>query len=140
MEWYWIATIIVGFISLLIGFYFLQKKGLVSKESMSMLKLLVDGVQILVNNINNVFKNNVTDVFNTVMSLLQKAVYAAENLWYNKEIEKEERKAECLKIFDQLLIANGIELSPAIELVLDSLIAAICEEMGHTVKIEEIAE
>ena len=27
MEWYWIATIIVGFIGLLIGFYFLQKKG-----------------------------------------------------------------------------------------------------------------
>ena len=125
---------------LLIGFYFLQKKGIVSKESMNMLKLLVDGVQILVNNINNVFKNNVTDVFDTVVSLLQKAVYAAENLWYNKEIEKDERKAECLKIFDQLLIANGIELSPAIERVLDSLIAAICEEMGHTVKIEELAE
>lgn len=140
MEWYWIATIIVGFIGLLIGFYFLQKKGIVSKESMNMLKLLVDGVQFLVNNINNVFKNNVTDVFNTVVSLLQKAVYAAENLWYNKEIDKDERKAECLKIFDQLLIANGIELSPAIERVLDSLIAAICEEMGHTVKIEEIAE
>lgn len=140
MEWYWIATIIVGFIGLLIGFYFLQKKGIVNKESMNMLKLLVDGVHMLVNNINNVFKNNVTDVFDTVVNLLQKAVYAAENLWYNKEIEKEERKAECLKIFDQLLIANGIELTPAIQMVLDSLIAAICEEMGHTVKIEEVAE
>lgn len=140
MEWYWIVTIIAAFFALVIGFYFLKKKGVMNSESLNMLKLIVDGIQFIADNLNLVMKNQVTDIFDKVVSLLQKAVYAAENLWYNKEIEKEERKAECLKIFDQLLAANGIVLTPAIENVLDSLIAAICEEMGHTVKLEEIAE
>lgn len=138
MEWYWIVTIIVAFLGLVIGFYFMKKKGIVNNETMSMLRMLVDGVQFLVKSLDNVFQNRTTDVFDKVVSLLQKAVYAAENLWYNKEIEKEERKAECLKIFDQLLAANGITLTPAIENVLDSLISAICEEMGHTLNIEKL--
>lgn len=138
MEWYWIAAIIAAFFALVIGFYFLKKKGVVSDETMNMMKMLADGFQFLANSLDNVFHNRTTDVFDKVVSLLQKAVYAAENLWYNKEIEKEERKAECLKIFDQLLEANGIELTPAIEGVLDSLISAICEEMGHTLNIEKL--
>jgi hypothetical protein len=137
MEWYWIATIVTAFIGLLIGFYFMNKKGVLTQESMNILKTIVDGVHFLANSVDKVFENQATDIFDKVVSLLQKAVYAAENLWYNKEIEKDERKAECLHIFEQLLVANNIELTPAIKLVLDSLIAAICEEMGHTVQIEE---
>ena len=140
MEWYWIITIIAAFFALIIGFYFLQKKGVVNSESMNMMKLIVDGIQFLASNLNIAMGIKATDIFDKVVSLLQKAVYAAENLWYNKEIEKEERKAECLKIFDQLLEANGIELTPEIENVVDSLIAAICEEMGHMVKIENAEE
>ena len=138
MEWYWIVTIIAAFFALVIGFYYLKKKGVVSDETMNMMKMLVDGIQFLAGSLDRAFQNRTTDVFDKVVSLLQKAVYAAENLWYNKEIEKEERKAECLKIFDQLLEANGIELTPAIEGVLDSLISAICEEMGHTLNIEKL--
>ena len=138
MEWYWIVTIIAAFFALVIGFYYLKKKGVVNDETMNMMKMLVDGIQFLAGSLDRAFQNRTTDVFDKVVSLLQKAVYAAENLWYNKEIEKEERKAECLKIFDQLLEANGIELTPAIEGVLDSLISAICEEMGHTLNIEKL--
>ena len=140
MEWYWIAIVVAAFIGLIIGFYFLRKHGKLSKESLNTLKTLVEGIYFLTNSVDKVFDNGVTDVFDKVVGLLQKAVYAAENLWYNDEIEKDERKAECLKIFDNLLIANNIQLTPAIELVLDSLISAICEEMGHTIKVEETAE
>lgn len=137
MEWYWIAAIIAGFIGLIIGFYFLRKKGIVNTETLMSIKQLVDGIKILVGSVDAVVGNNATKIFDTIVGLLQKAVYAAENAWYNDEIKKEERKAKCLEIFDQLLKANNIELPPAIELVLDSLIAAICEEMGHTYMAEE---
>lgn len=132
MEWYWIVAIIAAFIGILIGFYFLNKRGVVSADTMKILRTLLDGIGSLVDSIKSIVKDNsVVDVFAVVVDLLEKAVYAAENLYYNKEITAEERKAKCLEIFNGLLAANDIVLTEDMESMLDSLIAAICEEMGH---------
>ena len=132
MEWYWIVAIIAAFIGILIGFYFLSKRGVVNADTMKVLRTLLNGIGSLVDSIESIVKgNSAMDVFAVIVDLLEKAVYAAENLYYNKEITAEERKAKCLEIFDGLLAANNIVLTEAMENMLDNLIAAICEEMGH---------
>ena len=98
---------------------------------------LINGVYALIESLGLVVKNDVTKTFTIIVDLLRKAVYAAENLYYNNEITKEERKEKCLEIFDEVMKANEIELTPAIASLLDSLIAAICEEMGHKGEGEE---
>lgn len=137
MEWYWIVAIIAAFVGALVGFYFLQKKGIVSSVEMDGIVTLINGVYALIESLGLVVKNDVTKTFTIIVDLLRKAVYAAENLYYNNEITKEERKEKCLEIFDELMKANEIELTPAIASLLDSLIAAICEEMGHKGEEEE---
>lgn len=132
MEWYWTLTIILGFLGIVVGFFFLIKKNIVDKNIMTVLRTMLDSISSMVDSWKSVTKNDHTiDVMSKVIELLRSGVYAAENLYYNGEISKDERKAECLRIFKSLLEASNIELPASIEGVLDSLIAAICEEMGH---------
>lgn len=44
MEWYWIVAIIAAFVGALVGFYFLQKKGIVSSVEMDGIVTLINGV------------------------------------------------------------------------------------------------
>lgn len=132
MAWYYTAAIIAAFIGLMVAFYLLGRKGVLDGGTMKVLRTILAGVASLVDSIKEVMQDNtVVDTFAVIVDLLEKAVYAAENLYYNKEISADERKAKCLEIFDELLAANGIVLTESVEAMLDNLIAAICEEMGH---------
>ena len=91
MEWYWIVAIIAAFVGALVGFYFLQKKGIVSSVEMNGIVTLINGVYALIESLGLVVKNDVTKTFTIIVDLLRKAVYASENLYYNNEITKEER-------------------------------------------------
>lgn len=69
---------------------------------------------------------------------VNKAVLAAENAWYNDLISKEERKDYCVERLKELLDAYKIKIGKEQWAVIDTMIAAACEEMGHTeVKIIE---
>ena len=57
MEWYWIVAIIAAFIGILIGFYFLSKRGVVSADTMKILRTLLDGIGALVDSIKSIIKD-----------------------------------------------------------------------------------
>lgn len=132
MEWYYIVAIIVAFVAIIGVLIYLGKKGFISADMLSSFKTLVKGLSDLVSlyAVHNK-QNPVVGVVDKAMELLDKAVLAAENMWYNGEIGAEERYDTCLKIFDDLLTTWGIELPNGFGVVMDSLIAAACEAMGH---------
>lgn len=134
MEWYWVLFIMVMFAAMAGLLIYLGKKGYLSNEMFKGIQNIIGAVDDIVDIIDSSTEDDAVTVFNQIVDLVEMAVLAAENAWYNKEITKEERKARCLMILDDLLVANGITMSVPVKMVLDSLIAAACEAMGHTVQ------
>lgn len=133
MEWYWIALIIVAFFGLAWLLIHLGKKGILGAGDLGTIKQLTHATDMMMDAMAGVIgENDAHRVFDIIVGLVDKAVLAAENAWYNGEITREERKARCVEILGELLKANGIEMPESIRNVLDSLIAAACEAMGHT--------
>ena len=56
---------------------------------------------------------------------------AAENMYYNGEISAEERYEVCVDIFTELLGSYQIQVPESFVMTMRSLIAAMCETMGH---------
>lgn len=132
MEWYWIALIIVAFFALAWLLVHLGKKGILGTGDLGTIKQLTQAAGMMMDAMAGVIgENEAHKVFDIIVGLVDKAVLAAENAWYNGEIEKDERKARCIEILGELLDANGVEMPESIRNVLDSLIAAACEAMGH---------
>ena len=132
MEWYYVVAIIAAFVALVITLIYLGKKGIISSEMMGSFKTLVTGLSDLV----GVFArkdedNQAINMLDKAMELLEKAVLAAENMWYNGQISADERYSTCLDIFTELLQVYGIQVEESFVMVMQSLIAAACENMGH---------
>lgn len=134
MEWYWVLFIMVMFVAVAGILVYLGKKGYLSNEMFKGIQNVIAAIDGIVDVIDSSTENDTVTVFNQIVDLVEMAVYAAENAWYNQEITKDERKTRCLMILDDLLVANGITMSAPVKMVLDSLIAAACEAMGHTVQ------
>ena len=132
MEWYYIVAIIVAFVAITGVLIYLGKKGFISADMLSSFKTLVKGLSDLVSlYADHNAQNPTADMVDKAMELLEKAVLAAENMWYNGEINAEERYSTCVEIFNDLLATWGIELPNGFDAVMGSLIAAACEAMGH---------
>lgn len=132
MEWYYVVAIIAAFVALVITLVYLGKKGIISSEMMGSFKTLVAGLSDLV----GVFArkdedNQAINMLDKAMELLEKAVLAAENMWYNGQISADERYSTCLDIFTELLQVYGIQVEESFVMVMQSLISAACENMGH---------
>lgn len=134
MEWYWVLFVMVMFVAMAGLLIYLGKKGYLSNEMFKGIQNIIGAVDDIVDIIDSSTEDDAVTVFNQIVDLVEMAVLAAENAWYNQEITKEERKTRCLMILDNLLVANGITMSAPVKMVLDSLIAAACEAMGHTVQ------
>lgn len=132
MEWYWILAIIVSFFAIAGVFAWLGKKGFLYSPQMKVITNIVNGLASIVGMLAEAADNVVIDTADQVMQLITRAVLAAENAYYNAEISAEERKDYCLNEFDKLLAAFHIELTEAQRNILDTLIRAACEEMGHS--------
>lgn len=132
MEWYYVLAIIAVFVALVGVLIYLGRKGYISADMLGYFRNLVSSLSDLVDCFGSYAAQNPTVlVMDKAMELLEKAVYAAENLWYNGEITAEERYDNCVQIFSDLLNAYDIELPDSFALILNSAIAAICEGMGH---------
>lgn len=131
MEWYYIVGIIAAFFAIVILFYFLNKKGLLSAPDMKVISNIVSALTSIVDTISKATDIHIVEIMDMAMELVNKAVLAAENAWYNNEISKEQRKEYCMDRLKELLNAYQIELTEAQWAVVDTLIAAACEEMGH---------
>lgn len=131
MAWYFVVLIILVFFGVIGLFAFLGAKGYLGKSTMRTVSTILSGLSLTTSTLASATENKVADIFALAMTLVDKAVHAAENAFYNGNITAEERKERCMKELDALLEAAGIELTGAQYAVIDTLIAAACEEMGH---------
>ena len=140
MEWYYIAGIIAAFALCVGGFVYLRKKGYVSAEQMKGLTNIITGLATLIGELSKKEQGGATDIIHNVVTLVQQAVLAAENDWYNEKITKEERKERCLEELYKLLAAYHIILTDSQWEVVDILVRAACEAIGHTPELIGVEE
>lgn len=131
MEWYWILLIIASFAGVVATLVYLGKSGKLTATLFSTIKAAVGIIDTAAKGLAAATENVTIDIFAEVSNLINTAVLAAENMWYNHEIAKEDRKIVCLGIFHDLLDARGIVLPQEMSGVLDYLIRQSCELMGH---------
>ena len=131
MEWYWVALIIVGSLAVVGLLIYLGKKGALGKSGMAIIAQISSALSTLTTTIAAATENTAIDALAVVIQLIDNAVLAAENAYYNDEITAEQRHDLCLKFFDKLLEAAGITLTIAQQNVIDALIRAACENLGH---------
>lgn len=132
MEWYYIVALVVAFVAIIGVLIYLGKKGFISSEMMSSFRALVTGLSDLV----GIFaernaQNPAVGAIDKAMELLEKAVLAAENMWYNELIGADERYSICIDIFTDLLRVYEIDVPEEFVMVMDKLVAAACESLGH---------
>ena len=84
-------------------------------------------------------ENKALDIMGMLMQIVNKAVQAAENDFYNKLITASERYANCMKYFDEMVATTGLALTQDQRKIVDTLIKAACEEMGHTLDVATLA-
>lgn len=132
MDWYYVVAVIAAFVAVVGVLIYLGKKGYVSSELMRTIKTLVSGMSDLLDIFakkNN--QNQLVTVLDKATDLLEMAVLAAENMYYNGEITADQRYEVCVDIFTELLASYQIQVPESFVLTMRSLIAAMCETMGH---------
>lgn len=140
MEWYYILAVVAAFFGVILVFYWLAKKGVLNAPQMSVITNIVETLSKVIDTLADVTDLKTLDLINLIMDLVNKAVLAAENAWYNDEISKDERKQYCMDRLNELLTAYHIELTETQWDVIDILIKAFCEQMGHTLETTETME
>lgn len=134
MEWYWIVLLVVGFFGIAGLFVYLGMNGKLSQKTMSFISGMMSALTQIMEQIDGFTENELVRNLNIAMTMIDKAVKAAENAWYNDEIQAEEREAYCMEQFNALMLAAGVTLTDAQLDVIKTLIAASCEELGHNKK------
>lgn len=140
MEWYYVVAIIAGFAAVAGVAIYLISCGVMGKRELKLVSDLIDVVESAL----DVFSKEEDSAFygaaKIVLELVERAVHVAENAWYHGEISKEERKEYCLNELHNLLDGFQISLTEGQWGVIDSLIRAACEKMGHGVELGEIVD
>lgn len=131
MDWYWIVLIIAGFLGVVGAFVYLGKTGKLSKKSFEIINAMVIGLSDLMEQVADATQNDAIDIIATVGAFVKQAVLAAENAWYNDQITADERYKACIKNLDNMLVAANIDLTETQMNIVDMLIKAACEELGH---------
>jgi hypothetical protein len=140
MEWYYVLAIIAGSL-LTVGFLiYLGMKGVLGKSGMSIISQISTGLSALISTIAAATENTAIDIMAFVMQLVKSAVSAAENAYYNDEITADQRFDLCQKYIDKMLEAAQISLTIEQWNIIDALIRAACEEMGHGMVAAKTAE
>lgn len=137
MEWHWVAIIIVAFVGLVGLWIYLGKKGVISNDLMEIVRKMTASLSDLFSIVANAAPSQTIVMLDKAWDLLAMSVQAAENMWYNGEITKEERYDKCLVLFEECLELYEIELPAGYAAVVDSVIRATCEAMGHNASPKE---
>jgi len=139
MEWYWVVTIIVGFFAIVGALIWLGKKGKLTAPDVGFIAKMVDILNTVATMLAASTENKALDIMGMLMQIVNKAVQAAENDFYNKLITASERYANCMKYFDEMVATTGLALTQDQRKIVDTLIKAACEEMGHTLDVATLA-
>lgn len=131
MEWYWIlilSAVFLGVVGLLV---YLGRNGIVSNELMKAIRTMVSAFSDVFDWLSQAMPSPTTQGLDKACELLEVCVRAAENMWYNGEISADERYHTCVQLFNEAILVYGVELPAGYALIMDSIIRAVCESMGH---------
>lgn len=131
MEWYWIVLMVVGFFAIAALFVYLGISGKLSKKTMTFISGMMSALTQIMDQIDGFTENELVGNLEIAITMIDKAVKAAENAWYNEEITANQREDYCMEQFNALMEAAGVTLTEAQQGVIKTLIAASCEELGH---------
>ena len=137
IEWYWIAAIVVVFMALFACIAYVLRKYKIDEKTMATVNGVIGGMSTMLKAVADNSAYAPLNIVSLVAQLVEKSVLAAENAYYNDQIDAEQRKFYCIDKLLDLLKAYNIELTDAQMQTVDTLIAAECEQMGHTYVIEE---
>ena len=141
MDWYWVIGLIAAFIGVIALFWYMNRKGLITDDQMKSPTGVIGGLTAATTALAKTETGSeVFGIAEMVMTFVNKAVLAAENAWYNEEIERVDRYDFCIERLHEMLEAYGITLTDAQVNAVDTLISAACEEMGHAEEIVTVSE
>lgn len=140
MEWYLVLALAVVFMGIVALLAHLHKSGVLTKQEFRVLDSVIEVVDSLLAQVNKKENSIFYDTARLIIELVDKAVHAVENDWYNNKISKEDRYDACMVEFEKMLTAFEIELTAEQWGIIDALIRAACEEMGHTEEAEKPVE
>lgn len=128
MEWYWIVLMlaaVAGIVSLL---YVLRKKGVINHDLLSIMKL---GLQMLKTLFKGKEQSPAVMLIAKVMQLVEVAMLMAEYLWYDGEIEYDQRYMKAKELLVGLLKDVGVILPDEADNLIDRLIEAVQKNAGY---------
>ena len=131
MSAFEITLLVVGAILLgLIVYCFIKNKNYLSYSNVftPVLKALYE---LLVTIGNSSPKNEQLKVFTTVVKAAIDAAGVAENMWFQGELDKENRHEYAKEFITVLLYSAGIEITESIEVIIEGTIAATCFLLPH---------
>lgn len=131
MEWYWSVLIIILFFSITGILIYLGKNGKLNKLVFNMINGITASIADITSSLSNSLDNQAIDMFNILVQIVYESVKAAENAWYNDEISAEDRIKFCNNNIDKMLEAANLQLTEAQAAIVDNLIQAACESLGH---------
>lgn len=131
MDWGIVLAIVVGWFVIAGALVWLGKAGKIGNKDVALLSTVMSSIDVALKAISESAGTNATNVMSLITTLVTKAVQAAENAYYNNVIDAEERTNYCIARLTELLAAANIVLTDAQVKVVNTLIAAACEEMGH---------
>lgn len=132
MEWYWVLLIFFGVAGVLV---WLGLKGKLGVSGMGIIKTISNALTTLTTTLATVTENTTIDIMALVMQLVDKAVLAAENAYYNNLITADQRYSLCMTYFNEMLTAAKVTLDAPQRSIIDALIKASCEQLGHPIEI-----
>lgn len=141
MEWYYVLAIILGWAAVTGAIIWLGKTNKLTSKDVGMLSTILSSIDIAMKAVSDFTDSAATNHISILMTLVNKAVLAAENAYYNDRIDAEQRTDYCITQLTDLLAAANVTLTDTQMKVVNTLIAAACEEMGHgKVELKEAQE
>lgn len=137
MEWYWVAAMIVGFFGVIALLVYLGTKGVLTRKVVDTIASVLGGLDIAASAVADQTESSAVDVMAMLVTLVNRAVLAAENAFYNDEIEADQRHEVCMAQLDRFLEASEIQITLTQRQAIDGLVAAACEELGHGMVAEK---
>jgi hypothetical protein len=131
MEWYFQLALILGSLLIVGGLVWLGVKGKLKAASVKVISTITTALSTIAKAVATITENTAIDMLATITGWVNTAVLAAENAYYNNEITKDQRYDLFQKYFDKLLVAAGITLTIEQQNIIDALVRAACEELGH---------
>lgn len=131
MEWYEVLLIIGGFAVILAALYYFRKKGYIKHDAFTAIKAGVQFICGLVKKLLGKEQTPAAQIATFIVRLVEAAILTAEALWYDGEIDYDQRHEKAKEILVGILTECGVSLPENTDEAMGILITAAQNAAGH---------